>query len=109
MDRHGQVRKEGNIMGHPNYDKATFQITPEQDRVSKIISAVWNEYTAASEKFNKFNSAHEGYAVILEELDELWDEVKLKTGTQMTQFQEAKQVAAMAIRFMIDCCKDVEL
>ena len=34
------------------------------------------ELHRASEKHSAFHSGHEGYAVILEELDELWDEVK---------------------------------
>lgn len=52
-------------------------------------------------------SAHEGYAVILEELDELWDEVK-KGGTEPRSVErmrkEAIQVAAMALRFVHDVC-----
>ena len=32
----------------------------------------------ARTKHKPINSAHEGYAVILEELDEFWDEVKKK-------------------------------
>lgn len=58
-------------------------------------------------KYNAvFNSAHEGYAVILEELDELWDEVKEKAThrSKVAMRMEAKQVAAMAIRFIVDIC-----
>ena len=39
-------------------------------------SEVLTEIGAARSKFPPFHGAHEGYAVILEELDELWDEVK---------------------------------
>jgi len=48
----------------------------------------------------------EGYAVIHEELDELWEEVKKKPTVQNKKLmrEEAKQVAAMALRFMIDVC-----
>ncbi len=63
------------------------------------------EYTNARHKFpTEFNSYHEGYAIIKEELDELWDEIK---GDQwnLKLRDEAIQVAAMAIRFIIDCCK----
>lgn len=58
----------------------------------------------ATEKFGSFASAHEGYAVILEELDELWQEVK--HGTRERQREEAVQVAAMALRFLRDCCAE---
>ena len=47
-------------------------------------------------------SAHEGYAIILEELDELWDEVKKKQPDREKMVKEAKQVAAMALRFMLE-------
>jgi len=53
------------------------------------------------------NSAHEGYAVLAEEVDELWDHVKVKQGErnipEMTY--EAVQVAAMALRFIVDVCR----
>ncbi len=48
-------------------------------------------------------SAHHGYAVILEELDELWDEVKQQHGgNQVRLLAEALQVSAMGMRFIID-------
>jgi hypothetical protein len=46
-----------------------------------------------------FNSIHEGYSVILEELDELWAECKTKTPDKSALRIEAIQLAAMAIRF----------
>jgi glutamyl-tRNA reductase len=52
------------------------------------------------------NSAHEGWAVIWEELDELWDEVRAKQGARdvAKMRKEAVQVAAMAMRFVLDVC-----
>lgn len=64
------------------------------------------EYERAAAKFPKFNSAHEGYAVLLEEVDELWDEVKKNPRNATAMRTEAIQVAAMAMRFLIDCCGD---
>jgi hypothetical protein len=57
------------------------------------------EALRAGDKWNPFNSLHEGYAVILEELDELWEEVKEKQHSRDRLRTEALQVAAMAIRF----------
>ena len=57
-------------------------------------------------KLNKpYNSPHEGYAVILEELDELKTEVwkKHHLRDQDLMAAEAIHVAATAIRFLIDC------
>jgi len=49
------------------------------DELAGYISAiVLSELRQATEEFGPMNSAHEGYAVILEELDELWEEIKAK-------------------------------
>lgn len=60
------------------------------------------EYNRASERFDPISSPHEGYAIIKEELDELWEAIKANERATLTR-GEAKQVAAMALRFMIDC------
>lgn len=73
--------------------------------VSEEVKDVILELSVACAEFPVFNSAHEGYAVIKEELDELWDEIKDKNSTKTLQYHEAKQVAAMAIRFMLDLGK----
>lgn len=53
------------------------------------------------------NSAHEGWAVLAEEVDELWDHVKVRQGERdiPEMAYEAVQVAAMALRFLIDVCR----
>lgn len=58
------------------------------------------EANQAREKFAAFNSSHEGYAVIAEELDELWDDVKANDVAHA--IEEAVQVGAMALRFIAD-------
>lgn len=50
-----------------------------------------------------FNSAHEGFAVLVEEVDELWNEVKKREHDPVAMRKEAIQVAAMAIRFALEC------
>jgi hypothetical protein len=72
------------------------------ETIDPILEEVKGELYFACSKFPKFNSTHEGYAVILEELDELWDEIKSKTGTRKSRREEAIQVAAMALRFIKD-------
>lgn len=58
------------------------------------------ELRKAVERYPPFNSTHEGYAIILEEVDELWDEVK--ANQQRRAIDEALHVAAMAVRFVVD-------
>lgn len=69
-----------------------------------IAALVLEELGRATAKFPPFNSAHEGYAVLLEEVDELWDEVKRQKKDHPSIRAEAIQVAAMAIRFIRDVC-----
>lgn len=54
------------------------------------------------------NSAHEGYAVMAEEMDELWAHVKSKQITRdiASMRKEAIQVAAMALRFVAEVCNE---
>jgi hypothetical protein len=68
------------------------------------VVEVLEELERASAMFPPFHSSHEGYAVMLEEVEELWDEIKKKSSvrSQVKMRAEAKQVAAMAIRFMMD-------
>jgi len=75
--------------------------------LKKIFDEVFNEVTDAQSKWNKFNSLHEAYAVLLEENEELWEEVKKSQKNPVyIKFvkREAIQVAAMAIRLIFDCC-----
>lgn len=65
------------------------------------------EYRKASEKFGSFNSMHEGYAVIKEEVDEMWSEIK--KNNPIEAIFEAVQVAAMGLRFLFDAATDVDI
>lgn len=71
------------------------------------IGLILEELDQATADNEPFNSAHEGYAVILEELDELWDEVKRPAFIRDNKAlkEEAVQVAASALRFLIDVVK----
>jgi hypothetical protein len=64
------------------------------------------ELAKALRKYPKMHGPHEGYAVILEELDELkleiWKKPKKRSLQKMRK--EAVQIAAMALRFMLDVC-----
>lgn len=53
---------------------------------------------------DKIKSAHEGYAIIKEEVDELWEEVKSVGYNEENpkMLEEAKQVGAMGTRFLAE-------
>jgi len=68
------------------------------------FEAIAQELEFATNKFPPLNSTHEGYAVICEELDELWDLIKMSKLSRSNADMESEciQIAAMAIRFMDD-------
>ena len=75
--------------------------------VSEIVTEVHREVLRAMNFHDGMNGPHEAYAVILEELDEYWDEVRAfnpRKGrdTRPKQRAELIQLAAMAIRAISD-------
>lgn len=72
------------------------------------VSMAMDELVKAREKWPRFNSAHEGYGVLLEEVDELWEHVKVnqKRRDLRAMRKEAIQVAAMALRFAVEVCDE---
>lgn len=68
------------------------------------VREVGLELARAMGKFGPMASPHEGWAVIREELDELWDHVKKNSGRGLYARKEAIQVAAMALRYAVDLC-----
>jgi len=73
---------------------------PTNDDIVEVFNGVAEQLEAAMQNRQPIQSAHEGYAVIKEELDELWDAVK-KDDLESAEL-EARHVAAMAIRFLLD-------
>lgn len=76
--------------------------------VLAVADAIAAEVVRAQLKHGPMKSAHEGYAVMLEELDELWDEVKKRHPDKRMMRSEAIQIGAMAARFVLDVCADGE-
>jgi len=65
-------------------------------------SAEADALDAAMTKHPATHSPHEGWAVIWEELDELWAHVRADTGRTGDARKEAMQVAAMGLRYALD-------
>jgi hypothetical protein len=73
------------------------------DAVDIILVDVKDELVRAVANHGRMHGPHEGYAVIKEELDELWDEVKKKRGGRdVAAAKEALQLAAMACRYLLE-------
>ncbi len=71
---------------------------------TRFLDAVATEWQGACVKHTSINSAHEGYAVILEELDEFWEECRKRSKDRrpLAMYSELVQVAAMAMRTALD-------
>lgn len=76
---------------------------PDNPRLGQEAAA---ELARAMHKFGPMASPHEGWAVIHEEMDELWNHVKANTGRSSEARVEAIQIAAMALRYVADLCDD---
>jgi hypothetical protein len=72
----------------------------EKDRENQAIDAVRRELYTSTEKYGTFRTTHEAFGVLREEVDEFWDACKANNLVEMEA--EAIQVAAMAIRLIID-------
>jgi len=68
---------------------------------AEAIERILAELRRARDKFPRpLNSPHEGFGVLREEVDELWETVR---GLEGDMRAEATQVGAMAIRFLVEC------
>lgn len=81
-------------------------MTSKEEQLCRAAEDIFKEAGRASSRWPAFNTAHEGYAILLEEVDELWEHVKVKQGKRdvAAMRAEAVQVAAMALRFILDVC-----
>ena len=69
----------------------------------KCLMLAEKEYLRSNGLYPMFHSTHEGYAVIKEEVDELWDEIKSSKNTTPDVMQRAEVIQIMAM-----CCKFLE-
>lgn len=82
-------------------------LNAELERSREEILAA-KEMEKAQANWPAFNSAHEGFAVLKEEVDELWEHVKTnqKKRDIEAMYKEAIRVAAMAMRFAQEVCNE---
>lgn len=80
--------------------------TQQRTKILDAHADILLSYDKARQKHAPMQSAHEGYAVLLEEVDELWDEIKAwQPGADFDYSKmrkEALHVAAMALAFLCE-------
>jgi tetrahydromethanopterin S-methyltransferase subunit H len=72
--------------------------------IGKSIKTIITEYNHTIIKHAPFHSTYEGWALIKQKVDELWEEVKKEESgdSKEAMLKEAAQIGAMAMRFIID-------
>lgn len=72
----------------------------------KSFELIEIEFIRASELYPDLHSNHEAFAVIKEEVDELWDEIKKSHDTRGNKQikNELIQIGAMVIRYLENLC-----
>lgn len=72
--------------------------------IGKSIKTIIAEYNHTIVKHAPFHSTYEGWALIKQKVDVLWEEIKKEEagGSKEVMIKEAAQIGAMAMRFIID-------
>jgi hypothetical protein len=74
----------------------------EAEKLEDILRLVVEEYVSASIRFGKFASPHEGIAIVQEEFEELKNAVFWPHKSDSDSSEEATQLTAMGLRFLVD-------
>lgn len=93
------LNSQGQPADHPG---SVAEVDQKISYVGEVLNELRDELFKAMTKHAPMHSPHEGISVIREEVDELWDHVKADTGRTPDARKEAKQIAAMAIRYIVD-------
>lgn len=73
-----------------------------KEQIDHILQEMKLEYLEARITHKGLHSYHEGYAVLKEEIEELWEEIKKREPNNDKLFKEAIQVGAMALAFIFE-------
>jgi len=66
---------------------------------AKVLGEIWDTVQDADAKFPEYHSLHEAYAILKEEMDELWDEIKMN-GLPASIRAEVVDIGAVCIRLL---------
>ena len=75
-------------------------------KFDQAIKFIETEFLRASDLYPDLHSNHEAYAVIKEEIDELWDEIKKSKDVRGNKEirKELIQIGAMVVRYLDNLC-----
>lgn len=107
------ITSASNMFPHADYAKREIEAVRNghvqdfllESAIDSVLEDIKKEVGRAKKlHVGNFHNQHEAYAVILEELDELWDEIKKKQSDYdlKAQRKEATQCAAMLVRLITE-------
>ncbi len=72
--------------------------------IDTVARGIREEIERDRGRFAVFNSAHEGYAVLVERFDELWEEIKADNNGDRAKMiaEEATRIGAIGLRLLVD-------
>lgn len=76
----------------------------KEAKVTQLLFEIQQELYRALRLYPSQNSLHGAHSVLREEFEELWEEIRKKTPNLETTKEEAIQVAAMALRLILEHC-----
>jgi NTP pyrophosphatase (non-canonical NTP hydrolase) len=84
------------------------------ERRQRVITAsrkISDTYYDKAAKYEDYSTPHHGWAIIKEELDELWDEIRKRPAgpgcrSKVKMADECADIAAAALKFMVNLCED---
>lgn len=87
----------------------SYMTPPHKEPLHSIYADVEREIKKAETRWGPISTAHEGYSILLEEVDEFWDHVKMqqKDRDLKKMRDELIQVAAVAIRVAHSVCNEI--
>lgn len=88
------------------YEEQSYQITDYRIKnIGKAVKLLISEYNRLAKKAPLHNN-HEGWAVLREELDDLWNEIKKKDPDRSRDAicKEVVSLGAVAMRFIVELC-----
>ena len=79
--------------------------------IARAVKLIIGEYNQTITRNDPLESSYEGWALIKQEVDELWAEIKKGklNGSQEELQREAVQISAMAMRFVVELCLEEKL
>jgi hypothetical protein len=98
----GEALESMNSHGQPADRPGKEPTYEDRSAIFKILSELDDTLYRAMKKHAAMHSPHEGLSVLQEEVKELRDHVYADTGRTPEARKEALQVAAMAIRYVVD-------